>query len=217
MKLLYRLGYYLGGFSVGLIFLAFILNGKKTSCNYTPNARVIDNLLQKEIVIPDAILNSNPQLNTDQIKEIIKRGNVNFSKSDTKRDSCKVSSKIEDLRIGDNQTITVIPQKYSFPRIRNLPNRVQCFDETGQMDCVFFNSFEGYIRKILPLGKNVTISGKVGRFNNKYQITNPKYVSENSLIIKQKHNTYSLTDGISEKIYNKIIDQIINNLPILIK
>jgi hypothetical protein len=90
MKLLYRLGYYLGGFSVGLIFLAFILNGKKTSCNYTPNARVIDNLLQKEIVIPDAILNSNPQLNTDQIKEIIKRGNVNFSKSDTKRDSCKV-------------------------------------------------------------------------------------------------------------------------------
>ena len=80
MKLLYRLGYYLGGFSVGLIFLAFILNGKKTSCNYTPNARVIDNLLQKEIVIPDAILNSNPQLSTDQIKEIIKRGNVNFSK-----------------------------------------------------------------------------------------------------------------------------------------
>ena len=49
MKILYRLGYYLGGFSVGLIFLAFILNGKKTSCNYTPNARVIDNLLQKNI------------------------------------------------------------------------------------------------------------------------------------------------------------------------
>ena len=125
------------------------------------------------------------------------------------------SSKIKDLRVGENQTITVIPQKYSFPRKRNLPNRVQCFDETGQMDCIFFNSFEGYIRKILPLGKNITISGKVGRFNNKYQITNPKYVSENSSLIKQKHNTYSLTDGISEKIYNKIINQIINNLPIM--
>ena len=24
-------------------------------------------------------------------------------------------------------------------------------------------------------------------------------------LIKQKHNTYSLTDGISEKVYNKII------------
>jgi ATP-dependent DNA helicase RecG len=46
-------------------------------------------------------------------------------------------------------------------------------------------------------------------------LTNPKYVSEDSSLIKQKHNTYSLTEGISEKIYNKIINQIIKNLPIL--
>ena len=52
MKILYRFGYYLGGFSVGLIFLAFIFNGKKTSCNYSPSARVKDNILQKEIKIP---------------------------------------------------------------------------------------------------------------------------------------------------------------------
>ncbi len=90
MKFLYRLGYYLGGFSVGLIFLAFILNGKKTSCNYTPNARVIDNLIQKKIIIPEAILKDKPQLDSNQIREIIKRGNVDFSKSDTKRDSCKM-------------------------------------------------------------------------------------------------------------------------------
>ena len=83
------------------------------------------------------------------------------------------------------------------------------------MDCVFFNSYEGYIKKILPLGKTVTISGKIGRFRNKYQITNPKYLSEDSTLIKQKHNTYSLTEGITEKFYNKIINQIINNLPIL--
>ena len=83
------------------------------------------------------------------------------------------------------------------------------------MDCVFFNSYEGYIKKILPLGKEITVSGKVSRFRNKYQMTNPKYISENSTLIKQKHNSYSLTEGISEKIYNKIIDQIINNLPLL--
>ena len=126
-----------------------------------------------------------------------------------------LSSKIKDLRIGENQTITIIPKKYYFPRIRNLPNRVLCTDETGEMDCVFFNSYEGYIKKILPLGKTVTISGKIGRFRNKYQITNPKYLSEDSTLIKQKHNTYSLTEGITEKFYNKIINQIINTLPIL--
>ena len=126
-----------------------------------------------------------------------------------------LSSKIKDLRIGEVQTITIIPKKYSFPRVRNLPNRVLCNDETGEIDCVFFNSFEGYVRKILPIGKEITVSGKIGYFRNKYQLTNPKYLSEDSSIIKQKHNTYSLTDGITEKIYNKIINQIIENLPLL--
>ena len=124
-----------------------------------------------------------------------------------------LSSKIKDLKIDEVQTVTIVPQKYSFPRVRNLPNRVLCKDETGEIDCVFFNSYEGYIRKILPVGKEVTISGKIKYFRNKYQLTNPKYISEDSSIIKQKHNTYSLTEGISEKVYNKIIFQIIKNLP----
>ena len=126
-----------------------------------------------------------------------------------------LSSKIKDLRIGEVQTITIFPKKYSFPRVRNLPNRVLCSDETGEIDCIFFNSFEGYVRKILPIGKEITVSGKIGYFRNKYQLTNPKYLSEDSSLIKQKHNTYSLTDGITEKIYNKIINQIIENLPLL--
>ena len=123
------------------------------------------------------------------------------------------SSKIKDLKIDEIQTITIVPNKYSFPRVRNLPNRVLCKDETGEIDCVFFNSYEGYIRKILPIGKEVTISGKIKYFRKKYQLTNPKYISEDSSIIMQKHNIYSLTEGISEKVYNKIILQIIDNLP----
>ena len=125
-----------------------------------------------------------------------------------------ISTKIKDLKIGENQTVNIIPQKYLFPRIRNLPNRVKCSDETGEIDCVFFNSYEGYVKKILPLGKEITVSGKITYFKNKYQLTNPKYISEDSSIIKQVHNTYSLTEGITEKIYNKIINQIIKKLPI---
>ncbi len=151
---------------------------------------------------------------------LLKKKNINnifdllwkLPKSYTDR---SISSKIKDLRIGENQTVTIIPKKYSFPRIRNLPNRVFCIDETGELECIFFNSYEGYIKKILPLNKEITVSGKVGRYKNKYQITNPKYVSENSTLIKKKHNNYSLTEGISEKIYNKIILQIIEKLPIL--
>ena len=88
-----------------------------------------------------------------------------------------ISVKIKNLKIGETQTVTLIPYKYNFPRIKNLPNRVNCKDETGQLDCVFFNSYEGYIKKILPLNKEITISGKINYFRNKYQITNPSYVS----------------------------------------
>ena len=50
--------------------------------------------------------------------------------------------KIKELQIGKISTINVIVKKYSFPRIRNLPNRVICEDETGSIDCIFFNSYE---------------------------------------------------------------------------
>ena len=123
------------------------------------------------------------------------------------------STKIKDLKIGETQTITLVPFKYNFPRIRNLPNRIFCKDDTGEMDCVFFNSYEGYIKKILPLNKEVTISGKIGRFKNKYQITNPSYISKDSSLIQAVHNKYSLTEGITEKMYNKIINQVLNNMP----
>ena len=124
-----------------------------------------------------------------------------------------LTSKINELHIGKIHTIRIIPTKYQFPRIRNLPNRVNCEDETGKIDCIFFNSFEGYIRKILPLNKEITISGKITRFKDKYQITNPTYVSEDSALIETIHNKYSLTEGITEKSYNKIIAQILKNLP----
>jgi len=124
-----------------------------------------------------------------------------------------LTSKIENLQIGKIQTIKIIPIKYQFPRIRNLPNKVNCEDETGKIDCIFFNSYEGYVRKILPLNEEVTISGKISIFKNRYQITNPTYISKDSSLIETTHNKYALTDGITEKAYNKIINQILKNLP----
>ena len=124
-----------------------------------------------------------------------------------------IKSKINELQIGKIATIDIVVKKYSFPRVRNLPNKVICEDDTGKIDCVFFNSYEGYIRKILPLNENVTISGKINYFKNRYQITNPTYVSKESNLIKKIHNKYSLTEGISEKQYNKIINNVLDSLP----
>ena len=152
--------------------------------------------------------------------EILKKKKINsifdllwrLPKSYTDR---SFTSNICDLKIGEVQTIKIVPTKYQFPRVRNLPNRVNCKDETGKIDCIFFNSNEGYVRKILPLNEQISISGKVSSYKGKYQITNPSYVSKDSSIIETVHNKYSLTEGITEKAYNKIINQILKNLPTL--
>ena len=121
---------------------------------------------------------------------------------------------LDKLEIGKITTIRVKVVKYNFPRIRNLPNKVMCEDGKGKIDIVFFNSREGYIRKILPLNSLVIISGKVNYFKKKYQITNPAYVVPinkedyvNKIIPK-----YSLTEGLTEKIYRRLIDQVLNNI-----
>ena len=121
--------------------------------------------------------------------------------------------KISDLQIGKIFTINVTAKKYQFPRKRNLPNKVLCFDETGELDCVFFNSYEGYIKKILPLNEEVTISGKINYYKNRYQITNPTKLPSDENLIKRTQNKYNLSEGITLNTYEKIITKILNNLP----
>ena len=120
---------------------------------------------------------------------------------------------INELQVGKIQTVTVVVKKYNFPRIRNLPNKVICEDETGKLDCIFFNSYEGYIRKILPLNAKVTISGKIGYYNKRYQITNPTHLSEDPNSVKKIDKSYSLTEGLNNKLYNKIIQEVLKNIP----
>jgi len=122
---------------------------------------------------------------------------------------------LDKLEIGKIFTIKIKVLKYNFPRVRNLPNRVFCRDEYGEIDLIFFNSREGYIRKILPLNEWIAVSGKVNFFRKKYQITNPTYVEKINQIdlIKKIVPKYSLTEGLSEKIYLKIIKNVFDQIP----
>lgn len=86
MKLIQRIGYYLGGFALGLIILAFFFNRKRTSCSYGPEARVIKNIKSKNLVYAPSIVPSDTIL----IDEILKNGNINFSESEPRKKPCSV-------------------------------------------------------------------------------------------------------------------------------
>ena len=144
----------------------------------------------------------------EKIKDII----LNLPYSETDRSKLY---KLNELEIGKIQTIKVIVKKLNFPRIRNLPNRILCEDEVGKIDIVYFNSREGYLRKLYPLNKWIIISGKINYFNKKYQITNPDYVTtlDNQEYVVKNIPKYNLTKGINEKKYRLISEQVINNIP----
>lgn len=94
MRLLHRIGYYLGGFSIGLIILAFFFSGKKTSCAYFPEARVLKNINTKIYTLsPEAQQSlATHQLDTVAINQVLKRGDIDFNESQTRKEPCAIYS-----------------------------------------------------------------------------------------------------------------------------
>ncbi|MDC3082153.1 ATP-dependent DNA helicase RecG [Candidatus Pelagibacter sp.] len=131
-----------------------------------------------------------------------------ISKIETAEDT-----EINDLQVGKNYNIKVIPIKYNFPRIRNLPNKVLCEKNGVKLDCIFFNSYEGYIKKLLPLNEEIIIHGKANNFRNKFQFVNPTTKKINNLNLINEDNKYSLSDGLTLNKYNQIINSVFQNLP----
>ncbi len=92
MKLIHRIGYYLGGFSIGLIFLAFFLSGKRASCSYGPDARALKNISTKQLNYSPNVLEAMNSKSIDSlaISKILKSGDVDFSKVNRNLDSCNI-------------------------------------------------------------------------------------------------------------------------------
>jgi len=91
MKFIHRLGFYLGGFTIGIILLLFFLSGKKTSCDYGPESRTLKNIRSKPLFFSESTLSflSENRIDTIMVPTLLIDGEVLFSESNTKLDSCK--------------------------------------------------------------------------------------------------------------------------------
>ena len=91
MNLFQRILYYAGGFAAGLVILFFFLGGKKASCDYSPDARVLKNIRIKTREVSPSSLNTLKKhlLDTAAISQLLQKGDVDFGKSNTKLDSCR--------------------------------------------------------------------------------------------------------------------------------
>lgn len=92
MGFLRRLGWYLVGLSIGIVFLVFFLKKKSGEegidfC-YFPNCRVLKDMRSKPLVFGETL----PEAYRDtlMVKSILADGSVDFGKSDTESEPCKV-------------------------------------------------------------------------------------------------------------------------------
>lgn len=114
-----RLGYFMVGLSIGIVFLTFFLK-KKTeetgvSFCYFPNCRVLKDLRSKPIVYSDRIseMLENKEIDTLAINHFFTEGDIDFGNSDTKSKPCKTYRIESEL---DSKEMTM--------EVRNCPNRV---------------------------------------------------------------------------------------------
>ena len=91
MGFLQRLGWYLVGLSIGIIFLVFFLKKKSdetdTQFCYLPNCRVLKDMRSKPLVFGEVL--DEKFRDTLLVKSFLKAGNIDFGKSDTKSAPCK--------------------------------------------------------------------------------------------------------------------------------
>ena len=91
MAFMKRLGWYLVGLSIGLIFLAVFLKKKSeetgTSFCYFPNCRVLKELRSKPVSLKD--YNGSP-LDSTLINAYLTAGDVRFRESDTRAEPCAI-------------------------------------------------------------------------------------------------------------------------------
>ena len=109
MKFTQRLAYYLSGFAIGLIILAFILSGKNASCDYGPNARTVKNITSKPIEYSPSTEQYIARVGLDStaVVNLIKYGDVNFNRSVINEDSCNTYH-IESVYKDRDVQITVL-------------------------------------------------------------------------------------------------------------
>lgn len=86
-----RFALYGFGFAMGIGLVFFFLGGKNASCNWLPNARMLNIIRGKQIIYSAEVKNTLTTTKVDSldINAILLNGNIDFSKSQTKNKPCR--------------------------------------------------------------------------------------------------------------------------------
>lgn len=104
------------------------------------------------------------------------------------------------------------------PRGRgSVPYRVFAFDETGEITLTFFHAKGPWLEKLMPVGGEIIVSGKVEWFNGRPSMVHPDHIvaKADAASLPSIEPVYPMTAGLSAKLVRKAIASALGRLPAL--
>ena len=122
---------------------------------------------------------------------------------------------VATLKEDDLVTLIVQIEGYASSPRRGGPLRVHAMDPTGSFDILFFNSNLTYIKKKLPVGAQILVSGKPVFYGGKFQISHPDYIGPASSLsdFEGPSPVYPLTAGLSTKVVGHVAQTALKLIP----
>ncbi len=112
-------------------------------------------------------------------------------------------------------TLSLRVERHEAPRVPRRPYRVTCSDGTGRLELVFFHTRGDYLSKVLPVGEEVVVSGRLELFNEGLQMTHPDHIGRpaDRATLMTVEPVYPLTAGLSLKVVGKAVQAALERVP----
>ncbi len=126
----------------------------------------------------------------------------------------RASPSVAELRHDTVVTLKLTVERHE-PGMGRRPYRVIGYDGTGFVTLVYFNVKGDYLQRLLPVGSERIVSGKVEFYGNIPQIAHPDYVvaPDQADRIKPIEPTYPLTAGLPPRVLQRAIAAAVERAP----
>jgi ATP-dependent DNA helicase RecG len=128
----------------------------------------------------------------------------------------RAAPSVTQLENGSIVTLKLKVEKHE-PGMGRRPYRVICYDGTGFITLVYFNVKGDYLQRLLPVGSERIVSGKVEFYVNIPQIPHPDFVVplDQAEKLKPIEPVYPLTAGLPPRVLQRAVASAVERVPVL--
>ncbi len=126
----------------------------------------------------------------------------------------RAAPSVTALEDGSTVTLKLKVERHE-PGMGRRPYRVICYDGTGFITLIYFNVKGDYLQRLLPVGAERIVSGKVEFYVGIPQIAHPDHVVavDQADRIKPVEPTYPLTAGLPPRVLQRAVATAVERVP----